>query len=56
MSQGHVEKLRAVLDGWDLEAWRREEFDMSFLDPEVTYEDTTLPDHIGEKYRGLRQS
>ena len=25
---------------------------MSLLDPEVTYEDTTLPDHVGEKYRG----
>ena len=25
---------------------------MSLLDPEVTYEDTTLPDHVGETYRG----
>ncbi len=25
---------------------------MSFLDPDVVYEDTTLPDHIGESYRG----
>ena len=24
----------------------------SFLDPEVTYEDDILPDHIGELYRG----
>lgn len=25
---------------------------MSILDPEVTYEDSNLPDHIGETYRG----
>jgi ketosteroid isomerase-like protein len=25
---------------------------MSLLDPEVAYEDTTLPDHVGETYRG----
>jgi len=25
---------------------------MSLLDPEITYEDTTLPDHVGETYRG----
>ena len=25
---------------------------MSLLDPEVIYEDTTLPDHAGETYRG----
>jgi hypothetical protein len=40
------------LKGWDPEAWRRGEFDLSFFDPEVTYEDTILPDHIGETYRG----
>jgi ketosteroid isomerase-like protein len=26
--------------------------DMSFLDPEVIYEDSNLPDHVGEAYRG----
>jgi ketosteroid isomerase-like protein len=26
--------------------------DMSLLDPEVTYEDRNLPDHVGEAYRG----
>ena len=52
MSQDHVEKLRVALDDWDFEAWRRGEFDTSFLDPAVTYEDTTLPDHIGETYNG----
>ena len=25
---------------------------MSLLDPKVTYEDTILPDHVGEAYRG----
>ena len=25
---------------------------MSLLDPEVDYEDTILPDHVGETYRG----
>jgi ketosteroid isomerase-like protein len=52
MSQENAEKLRALLEALDLEAWRRGEGDMSLLDPEVTYEDTTLPDHVGEIYRG----
>ena len=51
MSQENVDNLRALLEALDVEAWRRGE-DMSLLDPEVTYEDTTLPDHVGEKYRG----
>jgi ketosteroid isomerase-like protein len=56
--QENVENLRAFLEGWSREAWtpeaweRDEVIDMSFLDPEVVYEDTTLPDHIGEAYRG----
>ena len=25
---------------------------MSLLDPDVTYEDASLPDHVGETYRG----
>jgi ketosteroid isomerase-like protein len=58
MSQENVENLRAFLDGWSREPWtpeawdRGEVIDMSFFDPEVVYEDTTLPDHIGETYRG----
>ncbi len=52
MSQENVENLRAFLEGWDLEALRTGEGDLSLLDPEVTYEDTTLPDHVGEEYRG----
>jgi ketosteroid isomerase-like protein len=52
MSQGNVENLRALLEVMDPEEWRRGEIDMSLLDPEVAYEDTTLPDHVGETYRG----
>jgi ketosteroid isomerase-like protein len=58
MSQENVENLRAFLETWSREAWtleawqRGEVMDMSFLDPEVTYEDSNLPDHVGEAYRG----
>jgi ketosteroid isomerase-like protein len=52
MPQENVENLRAHLEAWDAEAWRRGEFDMSLFDPEVAYEDTVLPDHVGETYRG----
>jgi ketosteroid isomerase-like protein len=57
MSQENVETLRAFIGTWrrewTLEAWERGEvMDMSFLDPEVIYEDAVLPDHIGEAYRG----
>jgi ketosteroid isomerase-like protein len=52
MSQENVENLRAFLETWSLEAWKRGEADVSLLDPEVTYEDTILPDHVGETYRG----
>jgi ketosteroid isomerase-like protein len=52
MSQENVENLRAFVTEWDLEAMSRGEGDMSLLDPEVAYEDTNLPDHVGEIYRG----
>jgi ketosteroid isomerase-like protein len=57
MAQENVENLRALLEAWSgsltgvLAAWKRGE-GMSLLDPEVTYEDATLPDHVGETYRG----
>lgn len=51
MSQENAEKLRAFLEGWNLEG-PTDRLDPSLLDPEVTYEDTTLPDHVGETYRG----
>ena len=59
MSQENVESLRAFLDAWGrdslrafLDAVARGDADMSILDPEVTYEDMSLPDHAGETYRG----
>ena len=51
MSQENADRLRALLERWDVDAWKRRD-DMSLLDPDVTYEDTTLPDHVGETYRG----
>jgi ketosteroid isomerase-like protein len=52
MSQENVENLRAWLNAWNPEAWRRGEFDTSLLDPHVVYEDESLPDHVGEAYTG----
>ena len=57
MSQEDVETLRAFIETWNpewtLEAWERGEvMDMSFVAPDVIYEDAVLPDHIGETYRG----
>ena len=51
MAHENADRLRALLERWDVDAWKRGA-DMSLLDPEVTYEDTTLPDHVGETYRG----
>ena len=48
MSQDNVESLRAF---WEA-LTPGSEMDMSVLDPDVTYEDSNLPDHIGEAYRG----
>jgi ketosteroid isomerase-like protein len=47
MSQANVENLRAL---W--EKWNRGETDLSLFDPDVVYEDSNLPDHTGEAYRG----
>jgi ketosteroid isomerase-like protein len=58
MSQENVENLRALLETWGREAWTLEAWqrggviDVSLLDPDVVYEDATLPDHVGEAYRG----
>jgi ketosteroid isomerase-like protein len=58
MSHENAEMLRASLERWDfrasLEAWKREEAGVpTLLDPEVTYEDTVMPDLVGERFRGL---
>jgi ketosteroid isomerase-like protein len=57
MSRENVENLRAfvetwVPEAWTMEAWQRGELDVSLLDPDITYEDTILPDRAGEIYRG----
>ena len=44
----NVDRLRAFWNAWT----PGDEIDMSILDADVIYEDTTLPDHIGEEYRG----
>jgi ketosteroid isomerase-like protein len=58
MAQTNADNLRALVEGWDprgdLEAWKRGEGrDVSLFDPDVAYEDTVLPDHVGEVYRGI---
>jgi ketosteroid isomerase-like protein len=58
VSKANADKLRDLLESWDpkadLEAWKRGEArDFSVLDPEIAYEDTVLPDHVGEVYRGI---
>jgi hypothetical protein len=59
MSDANAENLRAatsVLSSQTLQAFgeaiRDGTADLSLLDPEVTYEDNTMPDHIGEVYQG----
>jgi ketosteroid isomerase-like protein len=59
MSDANVERLRALIEPWDgknlrswVSAWRSGEMDLSLLDPSVVYEDTVLPDQVGESYRG----
>jgi ketosteroid isomerase-like protein len=62
MSQEDLDTLRALFETWRTvgtetwrearAAWRRGETDMSLFDPDVSYDDTVLPDHIGETYRG----
>jgi ketosteroid isomerase-like protein len=58
MSQENVESLRALLEPWGREPWTLEAWerggvvDLALLDLDVVYEDGTLPDHIGEMYRG----
>ena len=57
MPKENVESLRAFLETIAdihalVDAGKRGDADLSVLDPEVVYEDTNLPDHIGETYRG----
>lgn len=58
MSQVNVDSLRPFLEKWGEEPWTPEivreggVLETDLLDPDVTYEDTILPDHAGEAYRG----
>ncbi|HEY7150141.1 MAG TPA: nuclear transport factor 2 family protein, partial [Solirubrobacterales bacterium] len=58
ISGGNERRLRAFLETWFREpltpaAWHRGAgVDLSFFDPDVIYEDTVLPDHADEAYRG----
>jgi ketosteroid isomerase-like protein len=54
MSQEDVKNLRAFCEAWGRisDVRRFDGLDMSLLDRDVTYEDTTLPDHAGEAYHG----
>ena len=59
MSQENVEILRELFQPWDgrnlrelIQAWGSGDVDLSILAPDVAYEDTILPDHAGETFRG----
>ena len=59
MSQENVENFEELFQPWDgrnlrefSEAWGSGDIDLSILAPDVAYEDTILPDHVGETYRG----
>jgi hypothetical protein len=58
MAQENVEKLSAFLGSWSEQRWTPEltasgdSIEMDLLDRDVVYEDTVLPDHVGEVYRG----
>jgi len=52
-----VQNLSEFLERWDpvadLASWKRgEEAGLSLIDSQVRYEDTILPDHVGETYHG----
>jgi ketosteroid isomerase-like protein len=60
MADTNVENLRVWAEAWRVGAGgvgallnrNTGKSDMSLLDPEVIYEDASLPDHIGEIYHG----
>ena len=58
MSEENLERLRRRLEEWDpkaqVAAAKKGEAipDIEVIDPEVTFEDAVLPDHIGETYHG----
>ncbi len=63
MSQDDLDRLRGRLAKWDptaeIEAWKRGQstVDLSFLDPNVVYEDGVLPDQVRETgYEGVARA
>ena len=59
MSQENVQNVRQWAAAWEMKAGQGALVDrstgepvLSHLDPEVTYQDMALPDHIGETYHG----
>jgi ketosteroid isomerase-like protein len=57
MSQEDLENLRAHLEQWRGKTLRSEArpwevMDVSLFDPDVAFEDATMPDLVGERYRG----
>jgi ketosteroid isomerase-like protein len=44
------ENVETIMELW--EGWMKGNPDWSLVDPEVVYEDNSLPDHVGEIYRG----
>jgi hypothetical protein len=57
MSEEDAAALHEFLESWDpradLDAWKRgQPRGASLFDPDMAYEDTILPDHAGEIYRG----
>lgn len=59
MSQENVERLRELAAAWEMNADGGPLLDratgepvVSHLDPDVTYEDMAVPDHVGETYHG----
>jgi ketosteroid isomerase-like protein len=52
MSQENVEAIRELWESWVNHDDATELGDLTLMDPEVVYEDDSLPDHVGETYVG----
>jgi len=58
MSEENAAALQTFLEAFDpkadVDAWKRgtPPDHLSLFDPDMAYEDTVLPDHVGETYRG----
>jgi ketosteroid isomerase-like protein len=52
MSQENVEAIQELWESWVNENDPAELGDLTLIDPDVVYEDDSLPDHVGESYVG----